>query len=136
MSLTHTAVGILALGFLAAELPSADDAAIRTLISAFEQAENKHDGKAIASLFVQDSPDRDPVSKRIVAEGGAWTERSPVRYKIDALRTVHPDTALVDTTATWYQSGLLHGSSQQTMVLVKDHGEWKISAYRTYRKRL
>lgn len=113
----------------AAELPAADDAAIRKLIANFGEAENKHDGKAIANLFLADSPDRESISKLIASEGGVWTEKSPKAFAVDAIRTVKPDVVLVDTTARWYQS-IMHATSQQSILLVKDRGEWKISAYR------
>ncbi|MGI8743753.1 MAG: hypothetical protein ACR2NN_14485 [Bryobacteraceae bacterium] len=131
ISLKRAAICVLTIGLLmAADVAPGDGAAIRKLISAFEEGENKHDGQAIARLFLSDSPDREPVAKRIASEGGVWTEKSPMRFRVDGIRAIHDDVALVDTTATWYQSGLIRGSSQQMLVLVKDHGEWKISAYR------
>jgi ketosteroid isomerase-like protein len=128
--LARAAVLIFAIRLLAqAEIPTADDAAIRKVIANFADAENKHDGKAIANLFLPDSPDREPISKQIASEGGVWTEKGPKRIDVDGIRFVKPDVALVDTTAKWYQS-IMHASSRQMLILVKDHGEWKISVYR------
>lgn len=114
---------------VAAQVPPADDAAIRKLIAAFAVAENKHDAKAIAALFASDSPDREPVSKQIASEGHVWTEKSPISIHVDALRLLDPKIALVDTTSTWYQA-VMHASAQHFWVLRKVGDDWKIEQYR------
>ncbi len=106
-----------------------DDAAARKVIAAYADAENKRDAKAMSALFTRDSPDREAAAQRAAAEPGFWTEKTRPTYRVNAVRALTADVAVVDVTARWYQSNL-GGSSQWLFVLVKEKGEWKISAHR------
>lgn len=107
-----------------------DDAAVRKVIAAYADAENKRDAKAMSALFTRDSPDREAAAKRAAAEPGFWTEKTRPMYRVNAVRALTADVAVLEVTGRWYQSNSFGGSSQWLFVLVKEKGEWKISTDR------
>jgi len=125
---------LFALNAAAQALNPSDEAAIRKLISNFEQAHHKHDAAAVSSLFARGSPDRDRAVKSIADEPRVWTEKTAVSYQIKSMRAVHADVALADVTLSWNQSSMGLQTSERTFVVVRENGTWKIAAYRRFCK--
>lgn len=121
---------LFALNAAAQALNISDESAIRKLIATFEEAHHKHDIAVISSLFAHGSLDRDPTVKAIADEPRVWTEKTAVSYQTKMILAVHADVALADVTLTWYQSSMGRQASERTFVVVRENGNWKISAYR------
>jgi hypothetical protein len=130
----RTAVYVLLFGLnaLAQALNPGDEAGIRKLIASFADAHNKHDVAAASSLFTHSSPDREPTVKSIADEPRVWTEKTAISYQIKSVQAVHSDVALADVTLSWYQSSMGPSSSERMFVMVRENGNWKISAYRRF----
>lgn len=107
-----------------------DEGAIRKVIAAYVDAQNKHDAAAAARLFAAASPDRESIAKSIANEPRVWTEKTPVSPNVKAIRFIHTDVALADVTLSWYTSAMGAVSSDRIFLLVKESGEWKITVYR------
>ncbi len=106
------------------------DAGIRKVIASFVEAQNKHDAAAAARLFTAGSPDREPAAKSIADEPRGWTEKTPISPSVRAVRTVRADVAMADVTLRWYTSARGAATSDRMFLLVKENGDWRISAYR------
>lgn len=122
-----------------ADVATLDAAAIRNAIANYAAARESRDPKAIESLFTADADQlvssgewrrgRDALVKGALASsartGGTRT------LDVEALRMVGADTAIAD--ARYEISGLEGGAVRRmwsTFVLVKQQGQWRISAIR------
>lgn len=125
---------------------AADRAAIGALVAAQEAAWASHDMKAFASFYHEDCimitwtglawHGRDAVEQGMAAVHKTVFRNSVQRKRIDGIRFLAPDVALVHL---W---GTLTGDERQsdkvvrsrnTLVLTKRDGEWKILAFQNTR---
>jgi uncharacterized protein (TIGR02246 family) len=120
---------------------TADEAAIRKVVQQYDETRNRGDWKAYGGLFTADADQL--VSSGTWRRGTADIMKSTAdinatTYKggkytttVDRVRTIAPTVALVDT--TFEISNLAAGGTRKglnSMVLVKDGGQWRIAATR------
>lgn len=119
-----------------------DEAAIRKVVQQYDETRNRGDWKAYGALFTADADQL--VSSGTWRRGAADIMKSTAdinatTYKggkytttVDRVRTIAPTVALVDT--TFEISNLAAGGSRKglnSIVLVKDGGQWRIAATRS-----
>jgi uncharacterized protein (TIGR02246 family) len=115
-----------------------DEKAVRQVIKDFNDADNDHDGKALAGLFDADGDLLTPAGERLsgpaqiessVKAARIWSESSPALMRSIRVRFLRPDVAVVDTERAIYSStgGFAH---HLTFLLTKDDGRWRIASCR------
>ena len=130
-------------------MPAADEAAIRRLLDDLCEAWNRGDAAAFGARYRDDGTftnvfgtvhfGRDEFIRRHAEVFHGFLKGTTIAMPIRKLRLVRPDVAVadVDMTYTGFQTlpagvglmpdGLVH--SALLMVLVKDGGDWWITAY-------
>ena len=119
---------------------SADEAAIRSLWMGVESALNDSDPAAMASFFL---PDGDLIrydGPRVVGREAIqaaleprFAERSStwrIAIRIENLRFIRPDVAVVDTIATFNEGEVR--SNRGTTLLVREQDGWRIAMHRVF----
>ncbi len=148
------AVAVAAVAWLASARPAlganADEDAIRALDAKFVAAWNRHDAKAMASVWAEDGDLINPmgqyargradIEKLIAAEHGSTGAMRECKGTIAAetVRILSPDVAVADW--EFHVSGVLQPKSTQpqnlvfhvTTVLRKVGGSWAVFAARPY----
>ncbi|HWL38838.1 MAG TPA: DUF4440 domain-containing protein [Gemmatimonadaceae bacterium] len=114
--------------------PAAEEASIRTQLSAYAQARQGGDGHAQAAFYTDDA-DAWFSGTREMAKGQAEIGRDlnvasgsrPFRLEVEAIGFLGPDVALVDAR---YFSVSAEPNGHAFYVMVKRSGKWKIRAAR------
>jgi uncharacterized protein (TIGR02246 family) len=129
--------------------PSATQTSVESTINEFSQAWNRHDAKALASLFAPDgdliNPGGRPASGKaeldefFAQEHSGYLKDSHMDAKIRRVRQLRPDVAIVtvDMAMTGMQSPgsdeLSTGDIIATFVLENQGGAWRIVTARPMR---
>lgn len=116
------------------------DAAIRSQTAAYAAAINKRDAAAVAALFspdgdltVMDGPrsaGRAAISEATKKELAAWPATRKIGLMVTTVRTLTPDIAIVESTATFTEGPVQ--TNRGTSVMVRKDGKWLIAALRVY----
>ena len=122
----------------AAQSRAADEAAIRTRVTALEAAINQRDAAAYAALFAADGDlivlDGTPVQGREAIQASSaqnWAATPGRRATITptSIRFVGPDIAIVNTLAR-FTVGATTTEDRGTWVLHREGGAWLVTALR------
>jgi uncharacterized protein (TIGR02246 family) len=115
-----------------------DEKAVRQVIKDFNDADNDHDGKALAGLFDPDGDLLTPAGEQLtgpaqietsVKAPRIWSESSPALMRSIRVRFLRPDVAVLDAERAVYSStgGFAH---HVTFLLTKEDGRWRIASCR------
>src|SRR5580704_13657332 len=116
----------------AGQSPSADEESVRTLIKAFADARNAHDGQAVAALYSEEG-------EWISAAGyfvqgrpalvGLWNGvTGQVQRTIQSIDFAAPNIAVVRV-GTQYAEPI--GRHRETFILIKVRGSWSIRLHQS-----
>jgi uncharacterized protein (TIGR02246 family) len=115
-----------------------DEKAVRQAIKDFNDADNGHDGKALAGLFSADGDLLTPAGERLsgpaqietsVKAPQIWSESGPALMRSIRVRFLRPDVAVIDAERAVY--GSTGGSAHHlTFLLTKEDGQWRIASCR------
>jgi len=121
-----------------------DEAAIRAVIQAYDDAWNRKDPQGYAALFAEDGDQQISTGAlrrgRAAIEGGttaSWSgvyQGTTMQTAVESIRFLTPTVALVDTSfeiagITIGERPVRHGS--RAVVLVRSGGRWQIAATRS-----
>ncbi len=130
----------LALVLVASAVPSAqspaDDAAIRDVVRRYVDAREARDAEAVAALFTPDADQlvssgewrrgRDVLVNGTMASSARTTGTRTIA--VETIRIVGPDVAIAD--GRYEISGAETRKMWTTFVMVRQQGQWRISAIR------
>jgi uncharacterized protein (TIGR02246 family) len=123
---------------------AADEAAVRAIWHAHDEAYNKHDAGAVAALYAMDGDQvngsgayfsgREPIEKNYANNFSGAGRTATVHDESSAVRFLTTDVAILDadTVYTGRSDGLLKG--HVTSIYVRRKGAWTLVATRNTRK--